>query len=182
MGLPLRDGRLAKEDWNGIIENVDMRLSSWKGRLLSRGGRLVLINSVLSSISGYWLSIFKAPKWVIQAIVKRRRHFFWKGGMDRGGYGGVGIKNLAMHNLARLGRWWWELANDRDLIWVEIVKSNYFIRKKWYDLSSPASWSTTWKGILGAKELFDLGMEKKLGDGKSTSFWKERWCRNTRLA
>ena len=49
-------------------------------KLLSKGSRLTLIHSVLSSILIYYLSFFKAPITVINATEKVMRDFFW----DRG--------------------------------------------------------------------------------------------------
>ncbi|WOL01924.1 hypothetical protein Cni_G10643 [Canna indica] len=62
LGLPLQNGRLSREDWNVVIEQTDQKLITWKGHLLSRGGRLTLINSVLNGLSGHFLSIFRALK------------------------------------------------------------------------------------------------------------------------
>lgn len=53
--------------------------SSWKVRYLSLGGRLTLVNSVLSAIPTYWLSLFKIPCWVIKKINRIRRDFLWSG-------------------------------------------------------------------------------------------------------
>jgi hypothetical protein len=39
-----------------------MKLSGWKGKLLSVGGRLVLINWVLSSLLMFMMSLFEVPK------------------------------------------------------------------------------------------------------------------------
>lgn len=38
LGIPLRPGRLLREDWLPLIERVDKRLAGWKGASLSRGG------------------------------------------------------------------------------------------------------------------------------------------------
>lgn len=46
---------------------------------ISLGGHLTLINSVLSTISVNWMSVFKLPAWVIHDIDKIRRDFLWKG-------------------------------------------------------------------------------------------------------
>jgi hypothetical protein len=43
-------------------------LSSWKGKYLSMGGRLVLINSVLTSTTMFMLSFFEVPKGVLENI------------------------------------------------------------------------------------------------------------------
>nr|CAD1825938.1 unnamed protein product [Ananas comosus var. bracteatus] len=50
LGLPLSPKRLCKPDYMLLIEKVDNCLAGWKGLTLSRGGRLVLLNSVLSTI------------------------------------------------------------------------------------------------------------------------------------
>lgn len=47
--LPLNNRGPARSDWLELIEKVERRLASWKGKLLSLGGRLTLINSVLSA-------------------------------------------------------------------------------------------------------------------------------------
>lgn len=44
-----------------LMDNIKSRLLSWKAKTLSRGGRLTLINSVLSSLPIFLLSFFKAP-------------------------------------------------------------------------------------------------------------------------
>jgi hypothetical protein len=53
-------------DWIMIEERFQKKLSSWKGKLLSVGGWLVLINSVLTSLSMYMLSFFEVPRGILQ--------------------------------------------------------------------------------------------------------------------
>jgi hypothetical protein len=47
--------RLSNKDWEIIEERNEKKLSSWKGKYLSVGGRLVLINSVLTSLPMFML-------------------------------------------------------------------------------------------------------------------------------
>lgn len=65
--------------WLPVIDNMRKQLSSWKMRHLSGGGRVILINSVLSSISIFYLSFFKAPKRVINEFISIQRNFLWGG-------------------------------------------------------------------------------------------------------
>lgn len=58
------------------------RLSSWSSRHLSVGGRVTLINSVLSSMPLYFLSFYKAPKKVVREFVKIQQNFLWGGSSD----------------------------------------------------------------------------------------------------
>jgi hypothetical protein len=49
-------------------KNAFKKLSSWKGKILSYGGRLVLINSVLSSLAMYMMSFFEVPKGILKKL------------------------------------------------------------------------------------------------------------------
>jgi hypothetical protein len=50
--------KLHNKDWKSIEECIEKRLSGWKGKMLTTGGRLVLINSVLSSLPMFMMSFF----------------------------------------------------------------------------------------------------------------------------
>jgi hypothetical protein len=54
------------------------KLSSWKGKQLSLGGRLVLINSVLSSLPMFMMSFFRIRKGVLEKLDYYRFRFFWQ--------------------------------------------------------------------------------------------------------
>ncbi|XP_074297766.1 uncharacterized protein LOC141628538 [Silene latifolia] len=61
-GMPTEFHGSMKEIFKGLIENVTKRISSWNGVFLAPAGRFTLINSVLSNISNYFLSVFKIPR------------------------------------------------------------------------------------------------------------------------
>lgn len=61
LGLPIGANPRLSAMWNPIIDSMKGRLSTWKGRFISLGGR-TLIHSVLNSIPLYYLSFFKVPK------------------------------------------------------------------------------------------------------------------------
>jgi hypothetical protein len=65
LGNPIHFWRLTNAEWKIDEERLQLRLSSWKGKLLSIGGRLVLINLVLSNMVPYMLSLFLLPKGVL---------------------------------------------------------------------------------------------------------------------
>ena len=56
LGIPIHFRRLTIAQWKHVEERLQKRLSSWKGKLLSLGGRLVLINSVLTNMVLYMIS------------------------------------------------------------------------------------------------------------------------------
>ena len=65
LGIPIHFRRLTLAQWKHVEERLQKRLSSWKGKLLSLGGRLVLINSVLTNMVLYMISFFQLPKGVL---------------------------------------------------------------------------------------------------------------------
>jgi hypothetical protein len=68
LGIPMHHKRLSNKDWSIIEEKFQKKLAGWKGNLLSLGGRLVLINSVLTSIAMFMLSFFEVPKGVLKKL------------------------------------------------------------------------------------------------------------------
>jgi hypothetical protein len=62
--------------WEPVLTRMRNRLSGWQSRFLSFGGRLVLIESVLTSLPVYALSFFKAPAGTISSIDSLLTNFF----------------------------------------------------------------------------------------------------------
>jgi hypothetical protein len=69
LGIPIHYRRLTSAEWKVVEERLQKHLSSWKEKLLSVGGRLVLINYVLTDMVLYMLSFFEVPKGVLQRLV-----------------------------------------------------------------------------------------------------------------
>ncbi|GJS53727.1 hypothetical protein Tco_0627089 [Tanacetum coccineum] len=55
---------------------LQSRLSKWKAKTLSIGGRLTLLKSVLGASPLYNMSIFKVPKGVLKVMESIRSNFF----------------------------------------------------------------------------------------------------------
>jgi hypothetical protein len=65
LGLPLSNKRLQKRDYLPLIQQEERRLSGWKADMLSPGGRLTLLNSILTTLPIYYMSAYLLPKWAI---------------------------------------------------------------------------------------------------------------------
>jgi len=57
-------------------------LPSWKADLLTKAGRSILVQAVLTSMVVYLLLALDLPSGPLQAIDKIRRGFLWKGRKD----------------------------------------------------------------------------------------------------
>ncbi|OAY67736.1 putative ribonuclease H protein [Ananas comosus] len=68
LGLPLSPRPPSKEAWRGIIQKFHHKIGGWQAKLLSRGGRLILVNAVLTNIPLFSLAVFKAPRWGVLGL------------------------------------------------------------------------------------------------------------------
>jgi hypothetical protein len=64
LGIPIHFRKLKNGEWKPIEDRFEVKLSSWIGKLLSYGDRLILINSILTSLPMFMLSFFEIPKGV----------------------------------------------------------------------------------------------------------------------
>lgn len=71
LGMPLSVKKPDKQAFMPLIEKLQNRLQGWQSKLLSRGGRLQLMQAVLSAIPVYFMSCFKLPIWVVERIERK---------------------------------------------------------------------------------------------------------------
>ncbi|CAL0333597.1 unnamed protein product [Lupinus luteus] len=188
--------------WSPIIHSFKKKLSFWQQKLISFGGRVTLLNSVLSSLPIYFFSFFKAPVSVIKELVKIQRRFLWGKGEGSKGVswvrwelvcrtkegGGLGVKNLSLFNLALLGKWRWRALFEREALWVHVLRSKYGEEVGVVGGSRGVNYfkkgSRWWRdlGLLNCREhernlsdWFVDGVRRKLGSGESVSFWSDIW-------
>ena len=86
LGIPMHHRKLQNIDWRRIEERFEKKLSCWKAKHLSYGGRLILINSVLNSLPMFMMSFFEIPKEVLKKLDQYRSRFFWQGYKDKKKY------------------------------------------------------------------------------------------------
>jgi hypothetical protein len=70
-------------DWKIIENNFEKKLSSWKAKYMYVGGRLVLINSTLTSLAMFLTCFFEIPRGVLEKMDYYRSRFFGKGRIMR---------------------------------------------------------------------------------------------------
>lgn len=77
LGIPLGSKSKCKSIWDVVIQKCQQKLSTWRRRYLSKGQRLIMINSVLASLPIYYLSMFQMPVSIMKIIEKIMRNFLW---------------------------------------------------------------------------------------------------------
>ena len=101
-----------------IKERVGRKLFGWKEKIISLGGREVLIKAVTQAIPTYTMSCFQLPKGLCDEIESMMRKFWWgqRGQEPKVVWvswkklcksklkGGMGFRNLQAFNLAMLAK------------------------------------------------------------------------------
>ncbi|GKV28721.1 hypothetical protein SLEP1_g37737 [Rubroshorea leprosula] len=167
LGIPIGANPRKLSTWTPVIEGLRRKLSNWKCESLSFGGRIVLLNAVLSK------GVRKIA-WVKWDKVCRNKK-----------EGGLGVKDLDRFNLALLGKWRWRLVVEKDALWNKVVEAKYGVhrRRDWVGKEVKSNCSSWWKALwnldkdLRTKEGWvHKGMVKTMGEGNDTLFWHEKWC------
>jgi len=168
LGVPLSPYKLTKAQAQPIIEKIADRLPSWKADLLTKAGRTILVQYVLTSMLVYIIMALELPPCALKAIDKIRKGFLWKGRKDaRGGHcllawpkvtrpiylGGLGISDLQNMGYALQLRWLWLQKTDPEKAWAIIPI----------------------KASSKVQSFFEVAVEIVVGNGKNTRFWTDCW-------
>nr|GEW55415.1 RNA-directed DNA polymerase, eukaryota, reverse transcriptase zinc-binding domain protein [Tanacetum cinerariifolium] len=114
-------------NWNAIIQKFSSKLSSWKARLLSVGGRLSLIKSVLGNLPTYYMSIYLMPVSIRKKLESFRNKCFIGGDLDDKKMtwvkwerilaskkdGGIGISSIFELNIGLVFKWIWRILEEK---------------------------------------------------------------------
>nr|GEV45743.1 RNA-directed DNA polymerase, eukaryota [Tanacetum cinerariifolium] len=76
LGVMVGDNMSRLSAWSNSIQKIRSKLSKWKVKTLSIGGRLTLLKLVLGATPVYNMSIFKAPLSVLHEMEILRNNFF----------------------------------------------------------------------------------------------------------
>lgn len=77
LGIPVDANPRRISIGDPLLGNIKDKVSFWKGRILSIGGRITLLKSVICSLSIFWFYFFKAPAKIWKEIEKIQQSFSW---------------------------------------------------------------------------------------------------------
>ncbi|KAJ1701213.1 hypothetical protein LUZ63_000992 [Rhynchospora breviuscula] len=183
LGLPLTFKKLNKSDFTPLITSFEEKLDTWSSSLLSMAGRLVLVNSCLSTLPVYFMSVFKLPRWVIKELDSIRRAYLWQGHSKKKKLitiawdkvcspkivGGLGVLELESFNSALLAKWLWKWFSATHSPWQSLVRS-LFEHNTFLPQNSPLM--LAFQQILPA---FHAVTFFSIGNGAIVLFWHHNW-------
>nr|GEX20869.1 RNA-directed DNA polymerase, eukaryota, reverse transcriptase zinc-binding domain protein [Tanacetum cinerariifolium] len=128
--------------WNLVVNKVNAKLSTWKAKTLSVGGRLTLTKAVLGAIPSYFMSLYKTPEGVLSKLESMRNNFFLGANVGDKKITWVSWRQVMADKkrggLASPDRWSWSLCGN-GIFSVKSTKE--FIDHHMLVSSSPTRWS-----------------------------------------
>jgi hypothetical protein len=140
LGLPSDVGRSKNGAFAYLRDRVWKCIQGWMEKILSGGGKEILIKSVIQAIPTYSMALFKLPRGLYQHITSLIRKFWWgsKKGERKTAWvswddmsmpkykGGMGFRDIELFNLALLARQVWRILVESNSLSARILKAVYF--------------------------------------------------------
>ena len=131
LGMPLGAFHKSPTIWKPILEKIECKLARWKKMYLSKGGRLTLLKSTLSSLPTYYLSLFTIPTHMANKIERLQMDFLWGDSKTHLiGWqkvcaplenGGLAVRKLTTFDKALLGKWLWWFGIEKTRFWRRFI-------------------------------------------------------------
>ncbi|GJS42587.1 RNA-directed DNA polymerase, eukaryota [Tanacetum coccineum] len=192
LGISVGNQMSRKSAWENTIQKLHSRLSKWKVKTLSVGGRLTLLKSVLGSSPLYNMSIYKVPKGVLHDMESIRSKFFngadlserkitwvaWDRVLASKKNGGLGVSSFHALNRALLLKWVWRFISQDGSIWSRVIRAIYGTSIDLHSTKYTSNWCSILREVqvLSSKGFdFVSRCKKRVGNGCNTRFWLDIW-------
>jgi hypothetical protein len=187
LGIPMGTTKPTIRDLSPLTDRIERRLTA-SASFLSYGDRLILVNSVLSSMPIHFLSTLDIPDGVIDVIDKARRNCLWRKRKDDEkvhslaswdmvckpkNKGGLGIINLKIQNKCLMMKQLHKFYNNVDLPWVKLIRNSYYYKEVPHAVSTCGSF--WWRNIMKYFDIYRQVAHCKLGNGETILFWSDNW-------
>ena len=196
LGMPLGTSYKTTSIRNPILERMK-KLLGQKHFYLSKGGRLTLLKSTLSSLSTYYLSLFTVPKAVTIRLERIQRNFLWRTSEECFKYplvawekvylpcelGSLGIWKLVSFNHALLGKQLWRYVHETIHLWWKVIAMKYGEGKGGWStrVCRRAHGCSLWQSISEGRESFSKHLSLMVRDGSRILFWHNKWIGDNSL-
>ncbi|XP_074299000.1 putative mitochondrial protein AtMg00310 [Silene latifolia] len=93
--------------------------------------------------------------------------------------GGMSFRDFLKSNQALLGKQAWRLLTSSECLWARLMRSKYYTGGSFLEAGLEYNPSYTWRGIVGAWKVVEMGLRKRIGNGADTYIWKDAWITGT---
>ena len=89
-------------------------------------------------------------------------------------WGGLGIRQSRISNIAFLRKLAWAMLSDHDKLWTHLLREKYRFQGCWQEYEACPNASIIWKSIVRVGNILKEGFQFKIGKG-DLSFWFDSW-------
>ena len=189
LGLPAMVGADRSDCFHHQIDRVNSRINGWKEKLLSMGGKEILIKSVAQAVPVYAMMVFKVPKKICKGITDAISRFWWGDDNDQKrmhrlewwklcvpkAKGSMEFRDLQSFNLAMLAKQVWRLLCEPESLCARVLRARYYPDGNLLNAKMKSGSSYTWQSVLVGLECFKLGYIWRVGDGTQINIWDDNW-------
>lgn len=172
-----------------LKDRVWSKIKGWMEKLLSAGGKEVLIKSVAQAVPVYSMSCFKLPSGLCEHINSLIRKFWWgsKEGQRKPSWvswstltrpkfcGGLGFRDIELFSLALLSWQAWRILMEPESLSARVLKAKYYISGDLFNADLGAAPSQIWRAVLEGRDVLVQGLIRRIGDGQTTIIWQQNW-------
>ncbi|XP_048611782.1 uncharacterized protein LOC125586041 [Brassica napus] len=176
-----------------LKEKLMHRVNGWTGRWLSKGGKEVLIKSILLALPTYVMSTFLLPLEICENLASAIAQFWWSSNPPKRGIhwakwekvclpreeGGIGFRMIHEFNMALLAKQLWRLLQFPDSLVARVLRGRYYRLSSPLRVNNATSPSYVWTSITAARKLLLLGIRQKIHSGYEVKVWEDPWIPTT---
>lgn len=143
LGFPIKHTSIP-HDFSFVLERVQNRLAGWKAHLLSFAGRLVLTQSMISTIPNYVMQCSALPPKILSNIDRLSQNFLWGHSDNKKKLhlvswkkitkskkkGGLGLHEVKAKNTALLAKLNWRLHREKESLWAQVLSHKCILRRR----------------------------------------------------
>ena len=177
LGVPLVKGRIRCVHFDGLLTKLRQRLFHWSSKMLTMGGKIILIRHVLSSIPMHLIQVLQPPKAVFVALGRICNAFLWDHSTTEKRVhwaawervcapeeeGGLGFCSFEDRMRAFSCKLWWKLRR-KDSAWAEFMHCKYVkgVHPAIARVDRPPA---SWRRLLEIREFAEKRIRWCLGEG-----------------
>jgi hypothetical protein len=179
LGLPPMVGIDRTDNFTYLIERVHSLISGWKEKIISMGGKEVLIKAVAQAIPVFAMTVFNIPKKICKGI-----HMLFHN------YGGVmmltikgctcyhggkymGFHDLHAFNTTVLAKQCWRLMEEPYSLCAGVLWDKYYPDGNLLNAQLKSGSSFTWQSVIYGIQTFNRGCIWRVGDGQQINIWQD---------
>ncbi|XP_061993989.1 uncharacterized mitochondrial protein AtMg00310-like [Rosa rugosa] len=192
LGLPIHVGHDKTTIFAYLKERLTKKLISWRSKILSAGGKEILLKVVAQALPNYVMNCYLLPKSLCDDLQQLCAQFFWGSTDDKlkihwrswermcipKERGGLGFKHLYAHNLAMLSKQGWRLLSNPNSLVPQVFKALYYPNSSFLTANLGDRPSYSWRSIMEARPILQSGLFWRIGNGLSVNIWEDEWIPN----